>query len=76
MRTCTTFPLILAVGALSPAFALAQQAPSASHLLRGTLTAAGAAVRGAEVFPLESLRDGSKILASRTRSRELRGLAI
>jgi hypothetical protein len=33
-------------------------------------------VRGAEVFPLESLRDGSKILASRTRSHELRGLAI
>ncbi len=45
MRTCTTLPLILAVGALSPAFALAQQAPLASHLLRGTVTAAGAAVR-------------------------------
>ncbi len=55
MRTCTTLPLILAVGALSPAFALAQQAPSASHLLRGTVTAAGAAVRGADVFLLESL---------------------
>ena len=58
MRTCTTLPLILAVGALSPALAIAQQTPSASHVLRGTVTAAGAAGRGADVFLLESL-DGA-----------------
>jgi hypothetical protein len=58
MNACTTLPLILAIGALSPAFAIAQQLPSASHVLRGTVTAAGAAVRGADVFLLESL-DGA-----------------
>jgi hypothetical protein len=54
----TLLPLILAVGALSPAFAVAQQASSGPHVLRGTVTAAGAPVRGADVFLLESL-DGA-----------------
>ena len=58
MKTCTTLPLILAVGALSPTFTIAQQPPSAAYVLRGTVTAAGAPVRGADVFLLESL-DGA-----------------
>ena len=58
MKACVHLPLILAVGALSPTFALAQQPSSAAHVVRGTVTAAGAPVRGADVFLLESL-DGA-----------------
>lgn len=133
MRSCVLLTsIILAVGGLSPGASLAQQPPVArppnsgpelparSHVLRGTVTAGGRPVRGADVSLLESLdyllkpfgrdrldaaldrvkravradgdvpivaqnigmrdeivmRDGAKILASRTRSRELRGLAI
>ncbi|HEV8446118.1 MAG TPA: TonB-dependent receptor [Gemmatimonadaceae bacterium] len=60
MKTYATLPLIVAVGAISPTFAPAQQpsSPAAAHVLRGTVTASGAPVRGADVFLLESL-DGA-----------------
>jgi hypothetical protein len=44
MKTCPTFLLILAVGGLSPTLFSAQQ--PAAHVLHGTVTAAGAPVRG------------------------------
>ena len=60
MRSCFLLASsILAVGGLSPAAPAAQQPggvpPTRSHVLRGSVTAGGAPVRGADVFLLESL---------------------
>ena len=66
MRSGVLLTVVLAVGGLSPTASAAQQSPASPkpnavpqpHVVRGTVTAAGGPVRGADVFLLESL-DGA-----------------